>query len=84
MYRTKQKLLIFQEVLYMNKYNLEASELMIKNIQHLYMNNKPVTMFDVYRKHYNEFDQAIWVFANKEVLSGTIKKESTIIKKIIV
>lgn len=68
----------------MTKYNKSADELRIENIQHVRLNGKDVTIFDVYVKHFNKFDQECFVFSNQEKLNGTIKKASTIIKKIIV
>lgn len=63
-------------------YNLPADQVMVTNIQHMHVNGKESTIFDVYRKHYDRFNQESWVFAGREQLKGTIKRESTILRKI--
>lgn len=60
----------------MAKYN-QADQIMISNIQHMHVNGKESTIFDVYVKQGD-----VYVFDSQEVLRGTIKRESTIIRKI--
>ena len=58
------------------------SILKIENIQHARFNGKDVTMFDVYTKHTDNNGIESWIFSSSEMLNGTIKRESTIIKKL--
>ena len=66
----------------MAMYSLPADQIMVSNIQHMHVNGKESTIFDVYRKHWNKYDEEVWVFAGREALRGTIKRESTILRKI--
>jgi len=59
-----------------------TNQIKIENIQHARFNGKDVTMFDVYTKRTDSNGVESWVFSSNEMLNGTIKRESTIIRKI--
>lgn len=56
--------------------NSTANSIRIENIQHVRLNGKDVTLFKVYKKVGDSY-----VFQGQEYLSGTIKRESTILRK---
>lgn len=57
-------------------------EIRIENIQHVYLNGKEKTLFSVYVKHYTIDGGEHFVFSGQYDLNGTIKRESTIKRKI--
>lgn len=57
-------------------------EISIENIQHVYLNGKEKTLFNVYVKHYTIDGGEHFVFSGQYDLPGTIKRESTIKRKI--
>lgn len=59
-----------------------TNQIKIENIQYARFSGKDVTMFDVYTNHADESGRESWVFSSSEMLNGTIKRESTIIKKL--
>ena len=61
---------------------LSKNEIRIENIQHIRLNGREVTLFNVYRKHYTEDGNEHFVFSGQDSLNGAIKRESTIIKKL--
>ena len=64
------------------KFQKSADELRIEDIQHVYLNNKEMTLFKVYVKHYTPNGNESFVYSGQYSLKGTIKRESTIKRKI--
>ena len=62
---------------------LSKDEIRIENIQHIRLNGLEATLFNVYRKHHTEDGNEHFVFSEQDSLNGTIKRESTIIKKLM-
>lgn len=51
----------------------------IENIQHVYLNNKPVTIFKVYKQ--NLENSEAYYYDGIHAISGHFKRETTLIKK---
>lgn len=66
----------------MIKFQKTQDELRIENIQHVRLSGKDTTLFDVYVKHYTPDGGEHFVFSGQYDLSGTIKREATIKRKI--
>lgn len=62
----------------MTKFQKTQDELRIENIQHV----RDKTLFNVYVKHYTQDGGEHFVFSGQYELSGTIKREATIKRKI--
>lgn len=54
----------------------------IENIQHMYINGKASTLFDVYVSSEDIYGNEVWVFDRKDSVKGTVKRESTILKRL--
>lgn len=62
----------------MQTFQLTQEQVRIENIQHVYLNGKEKTLFDVYTQH----ETNSFVFSGQYSLDGTVKRESTIKRKI--
>ena len=57
-------------------------EIKIENIQHVYLNGKESTIFKLYVKEYTPLGNENFIFKGSHSLKGTIKRASTIKRKI--
>ena len=58
------------------------NEIRIEDIQHVFLNSKEATLFKVFVKHTDPNGSEYWLFSGQYDLAGTIKRESTIKRKI--
>ena len=54
-------------------------EYMVNDIQHVYLSNKPTTLVEIYRR---EKGEKAYTFYTHEQLNGTIKRASTVLRKL--
>ena len=54
----------------------------IENIQHMHINGKASTLFDVYVSSEDIYGNEVWVFDRQDSVKGTVKRESTILKRL--
>ena len=66
----------------MTTFQKTQEEVRIENIQHVRLNGKDKTLFNVYVKHYTIDGGESFLFSGQYDLAGTVKRESTIKRKI--
>lgn len=52
-------------------------DIKVENLQHIYINGVASTVYDVYLK-----DAGVWVFSGRHSMKGTIKRASTILRRV--
>lgn len=70
------------EVKKMVTFQKSQNEIRIEDIQHVFLNSKEATLFKVFVKHTDQIGSENWLFSGQYNLPGTIKRESTIKRKI--
>lgn len=62
----------------MSKYELRKEYMRAKNIQHVYLNNKKTTIYDIYI-----LSGGTWLFSNTAYISGHYKSQKKLLNNIL-